>query len=367
MKIYARGENNILEWEVEVQGNKYRTITGGQGAKKVTSDWTVCESKSTGRSNETSADEQAQKEAEALYKKKLKTGYFKNVTDIDNSTYIEPMLANKFEDHKHKIEYPVMVDRKYNGMRQVTSHNGAFTRKGEAIITAPHIVKILESLFKKYPDLVLDGELYNHEYRFKLNELIKLVRKTKHFTPEDLIQSEKIVKYYVYDGYGFDAISEDTKCSDRREGLKKLLNGIKYIEVVEYEWAKNEEGVYKVYEEYVQDGYEGAIVRATVGYQHKRTNALLKVKPIDDDEAEILALLEGNGNWAGAAKIVTLKWKDKIFNGSVKGCYENCAKMLKEKSKWIGKTVTFTYNGFTGKGTPNFAQLNPENCFKGDR
>jgi ATP-dependent DNA ligase len=277
------------------------------------------------------------------------------------------MLANGFEDHKHKILYPVMVDRKYNGMRQVTHIDGAFTRKGEKIITAPHIVDILQPVLKKYPNFVADGELYNHEYRFKLNELIKLVRKTKHFTAEDIEQSEKIVKYYVYDGYGFDNISEDSKCSDRREGLQKLLKGIKYIEVVNYEWAKNEEEVYKVYEKYVQDGYEGAIVRINAEYQHRRTNDLLKVKPVDDDEFEILDLLEGSGNWAGAAKIVTLKIKDKIFNGSVKGCYENCAKMLKEKSRWIGKTVTVTYNGFTGKGTPNFAQLDPENCFKGDR
>ena len=69
-----------------------------------------------------------------FWKKKIKShGYWKDIADIDKSTFIEPMLANKFNDHKHKLKYPVMVDRKYNGMRQVTIPGTAKTRKGEII------------------------------------------------------------------------------------------------------------------------------------------------------------------------------------------------------------------------------------------
>ena len=49
---------------------------------------------------------------------------------------MKPMLANKFPDHKHKVNYPVMVDRKYNGVRCITTSKGMFTRKGEPIVTA---------------------------------------------------------------------------------------------------------------------------------------------------------------------------------------------------------------------------------------
>ena len=43
------------------------------------------------------------------------------------------------------------------------------------------------------------------------------------------------------------------------------------------------------------------------------------------------------------------------------------AKILKEKDDWIGQKVTMTYNGWTGKGTPNYGQIDPNNCAVGDR
>jgi len=33
----------------------------------------------------------------------------------------------------------------------------------------------------------------------------------------------------------------------------------------------------------------------------------------------------------------------------------------------LGKEVTFLYMGLTGLGTPNFARVDPDNCFKNDR
>jgi hypothetical protein len=77
------------------------------------------------------------------------------------------MLAEHFKDHKHKVKYPVMVDRKYNGIRQVTTRGGPTTRKGEIIHTAPHIFEALKPRFERFPGLVLDGELYNHEYELR--------------------------------------------------------------------------------------------------------------------------------------------------------------------------------------------------------
>lgn len=375
-KLFARGKyNQILEWEIEVQGNRYRTITGSQGCQHVTSEWTECEGKNIGKKNETTPEEQARSEADSKWEKKKKLGYWENISDIDNTTFVEPMLAQHFKDHRRKLIYPVMVDRKYNGMRQVTTKHGAFTRKGEIIHTAPHIVEALKSLFEEYPDLVLDGELYNHDYRFKLNNLIRLVRKSKHFTPQILEESKKIVKYYVYDGYGFDfkntgggVVTEETGCFQRRIALEELLKHIPYIEVVPHQVAHDEQEVYSIYQEYVDDGYEGAIIRSwNSPYQHSRTDDLLKVKPEDDDEAVIQEIMEGTGNWAGAAKTATIKWKGITFDATFKGKYENLQEVLNNPSDWIGKTVTFLYIGLTGKGVPNSARIDVNNCNKGDR
>ena len=57
----------------------------------------------------------------------------------------------------------------------------------------------------------------------------------------------------------------------------------------------------------------------------------------------------------------------KEFTVTFKGSRETAIKILAEKDKWIGQKVTITYNGWTGKGTPNFAQIDPSNCMVGDR
>ena len=123
-----------------------------------------------------------------------------------------------------------------------------------------------------------------------------------------------------------------------------------------------------MYQELVDDGQEGGILRKmSESYEHKRSKNLLKVKPEDDDEAEIVDITEGTGNWSGTGKIITLKWNKKTFDATFKGTHEEGVEFLKNKKKWIGKTVTFLYNGLTGLGTPNYARVDYNNCIKGDR
>ena len=384
--LYARGsKGQLLIWNIEVEGGKYRTITGAEGAKMVTSAWTICEAKNVGRANATTPEEQAQSEAQSKWtNKRDRNNYKEDPKDIHEDDFILCMLAKHFEDRKDKVSYPMMEDRKYNGMRQLVSIVGPRTRKGKEIFSAPHTFKAVEHLFDTFPDLVLDGELYNHDYRYELNKLIKLVKKTKNITAKDLADSEAIVRYYVYDGYGFDykgeTITEDTPCHVRRDALKELLKGIQYVEVVDYAVVNNKEEVYKVYNRYLDEGYEGAILRTWDGnYEHcrgsHRSNNLLKVKPEKDDEGRCIAVNEGTGNWAGAAFTFTIEWNGHTFNASIKnGKYEERVEILKHPEEWVGKLMTFVFIEFTGKGVPGAPKGMPfsprvdiKNCFKGDR
>jgi hypothetical protein len=102
-------------------------------------------------------------------------------------------------------------------------------------------------------------------------------------------------------------------------------------------------------------------------YEHKRSKNLLKVKPEMDSEAKILKVIEGSGNWGGTAKTATLDWNGKVFDATFKGTQEQLREILKNKSAWVGKTVTFLYNDITGLGTPNFARIDVDNCIKDDR
>ena len=72
---------------------------------------------------------------------------------------------------------PVFSQPKLDGIRCIAMREGLFTRTGKPIVAVPHIHEELEPFFEKYPNAVLDGELYNHAYKDDFNKIIHLVRK----------------------------------------------------------------------------------------------------------------------------------------------------------------------------------------------
>jgi ATP-dependent DNA ligase len=375
--IDSTGKTRV--WRQEQQGNKYRTIAGVKGSDNmVTSEWTLCEGKNVGKANATSGESQAEAEVLAKYKKQLKTGYAKSEKDASKGTsYVEPMLAKELNDYITKIDFSkgVLVQNKYNGARCVaTLEDGKVvlkSRKGELWVSVPHINKDLEKFFKNYPNAVLDGELYNYDLREKLNELMKLVRKTKDITAEELRKSEQMVRFYVYDGYGTDVktLNQEVDYVIRKAWIDEVLPDYStYYRQVKTTLVRSMKEVDKLYGTFLADGEEGAIIRMPHSpYENKRSKFLLKYKPVDDDEAVIVELIEGTGNWSKTAKTATLKWKGMTFDATFLKSYELGVERLKNKKDWVGKTVTFLYTGLTGLGTPNYARIDPENCFKNDR
>lgn len=361
-------------WYQEQQGNKYRTVSGVKGSDNlVTTEWTTCVGKNGGKTNETSGIKQAEKEVLAKYKKQLKTGYSKSEKDAGKGTsYVEPMLAKSYKDYSDDIDFTKekwVLQCKFNGNRVIFTKEGAFTRKGEVYKTIPHICKSLETFFRNYPDAVLDGELYNYDLRQKLSELSTLIRRSVHITAEDLVKSEQQVKFYCYDGYGFDNLIEEDSYEIRKQWIDENVVGkVKYVEEVKSYPINSQSDLNKQYNVFTEDGEEGGILRKIdEGYEHKRSKFLLKIKPLDDSEAKILDILEGTGNWSGIAKTATLNWNGKIFDATFKGKQPELKLILKNKKDWIGKTVTFIYNDVTSYGVPNFARIDIYNCWKSDR
>ena len=375
--IYSKDTlGNIRIWYMEQNDNKYRTISGLSDGEKVTSEWSHAEAKNVGRSNATTAIEQAPAEIEAKYKKQLKTGYHTNVKDVDVSSYVEPMLAQPL----HKLsKQPDFYNEKwgmqckFNGNRCIATKDGLFTRKGEAYKSVPHIENALKPLFKEYPNAVLDGELFNNDLRQQLNEISKLIRKTKHIDPSDLAESEKKVKFYIYDGYNFgeksDILDEQTPYIDRKMWIDIVVIPIsKYFVEVDTKIVKSNDHMNELFQNLLNDQQEGGILRKMdAPYEHKRSKNLVKVKSEQDDDAVIVDIQDGDGNWKGAATIVTLNWNGKIFNAVFKGDYGTRKEILNNKNQWINRTVTFSYMEKTGLGTPNFARIDPKNCFHADR
>jgi len=376
--LYSRTSTGaVQQWTIEVDGNKYRVVSGQVGGKHVINEWTTCKGKSIGRANETSPADQALSEAQSKWTKKERTGYSQDVKKIDSCmVYVEPMTAKKLLDRLKKIDFKagVLVQNKFNGHRCTARlENGKVilrTRTGKLYYAVPHIAKDLEKFFSKFPEAVLDGELFNNELRTKLNEISSLIRKGEDITAEELAASEKLIRFYVYDGYGFaDDLGEESDYVLRKKFIDgTLLKYSKYCGEVKTDVAYSMEDVNKIYFAYLADEQEGAIIRIPNSpYEHSRSANLLKYKPVDDDECVILSLHEGTGNWAGTAKTATIRWKGKEFDATFTKSKEQGAERLKNPKPWIGTTVTFLYNGLTGLGVPNYARIDPDNCFGGEK
>lgn len=369
--VDSTGKTRI--WLIQQDGAKFRTVSGVKNsANLVTAEWTVCEPKNEGKSNETSGEEQARKEISAKYKKQLKTGYSETESGAAKGTrYVEPQLAKSYSDYQDKIDFSKqdwLIQCKFNGARCIATKDGLKTRTGEQFVSIPHISESLKPFFEKFPNAVLDGELFSYENREKLNELMKLVRKSVNATTEDLQRSKEIVKYYIYDGFDFTPETQESAPYSVRKAWidKNVVGKYDYIEEVKSYPIKGQQDLDKQYDRFLDDKQEGGILRRNdTGYERKRTKALLKIKPFEDSEFKILDIKEGNGNWAGAGKIITLEFGDSSFNATLKGTYEEGVELLQNKKDWIGKEVTISYNGVTGKtGCPNFAQFNYANSLK---
>lgn len=360
--LYSRrSDGKIQIWEKEVDGNKHRSHSGIMDGEIVTAEWTVCSGKNVGRANETTAAAQAMSEAKSEYQKKLDKGYREDIADIDNASFFEPMLAKTWQDYKDEAlkAGKLFLQPKLDGLRLIANKDGLWTRNGKEFKSIPHIYEALKPLFKYNPKYIFDGEVYADKFANDFNKICSLAKKTKP-TKEDLQEAARSIEYHVYDFPFWD----DT-FSERYKELKKVLyfaKGNPALQLVHTEEAKSEQEVIGFYEMFVEDGYEGAMVRLDTKYEQKRTKSLLKYKEFKDGEYVIIGVNEGVGNRSGGAGNVVCKKVDgtpfldgkTTFDSNIKGTREFCKEMLLKKDDYIGKVGTIKFFNFTPDGKPRF-------------
>jgi DNA ligase-1 len=342
--LYSRATNGkVNTFVIEVIGDKYRTITGYDDGIKTTSNWTVCEAKSY-----CDAEEQALKEAAAIHRKKTETGSFEDIGQIDNKVFFEPMLAKDWNKEKGKVKFPVYSQPKLDGIRCIVRADGMWSRNGKRIISAPHIFEAMKHLFEADPSLIFDGELYADKFANDFNAICSLVKKTKP-TTTDLLESAKAIQYHIYD-----LPSHNTNFSIRSGALNKMTLP-KCCVVVLTDFVETEAELMALYEEYVNEGYEGQMIRLDNKYENKRSKYLLKHKSFIDEEYTILDIVEGIGNKTGMVGSFVFDSKTgKRFNSSPKFNWKECTKMWNERESLIGKSATVKYFNLTPDGVPRF-------------
>lgn len=320
-------EENFVIQESGLLGSPNSVITASK-----------CIAKNVGKVNETTPNEQAILEMESKIKAKLEEGYFKTIEEANKSKVILPMLAKEFSKEESKIEYPVFIQPKLDGMRCLSINNSLISRKNRTIDTMKHILKEVENL-----GFILDGELYEHGKSFQDN--MKLIKK---YVPNE---SEKII-YHVYD-----IILEGKSFKERYKELEEIFknNTFKHLELVPTFICNNREDIDRYHSEFLGQGYEGSIIRwGEQEYDiNKRSSYLLKLKDFLDISCEIVNVIPSEKRQEQGIFICKLE-DGRTFGTGMKFSFEEREEILKNKENYIGKTAEIRFFEYTDEGIPRF-------------
>ena len=262
------------------------------------------------------------------------------------------MLAHKFDIERVDYSQPVYIQPKLDGVRCLFTANGAYSRNDKQFMNVKHIEMSLKPFFDQNPDVVLDGELYNHKLKHDFEKIISLVRKQKP-TDEDRRNAQHLVQFHVYDYFSMDSHYESYKHRMDNLTVSDIYGPcVKYVPT--YRVHKHEEALNMHYDAFLADGYEGSILRLNGLYKHGRSYDLMKFKDFSDAEATIVGYELGKGKRTGTlGKFMMLDDEGVTF-----GCppgkgynYKDLANMLKNINDYIGKRATFTYFQRTNAGS----------------
>ncbi len=276
----------------------------------------------------------------------------------------KPMLA--YAASKKPIDYtkPVYIQPKLDGVRcviqyELVDHGSdeyasgfgmavkAYSRTGKEWKNIDHILKQLKPFFKKHRNVILDGELYNHDLRDDFEKIISLVRKTKP-TDEDRLEAARLTQFHCYD-----IIDEKLPFEQRIEFVTEALMLLgDSICTVDTQLITSERSAKNCHDANLIAGYEGSIVRTNDVYKCGRSWNLRKFKDFHDAEANITGWVEGKGKRIGTiGKFTAIDVDENEFGMPVMGKFKDLQDNFEEMKTWIGEVATFTYFERTKAGS----------------
>ena len=316
------------------------TTHGYVDGKKQVNEKVISVGKNIGKKNETTPLQQAVSEAKASWIKKKESGYSpigvttsasasvsditKGVAAVDLDADDEddeddsgrgkgidrdvpsPMLAHDFLKRGKSIKFPCYTQRKYDGTRCVAiSGKGLYSRNKKRY---PHLEHIVAEINKLPSTIILDGELYSDTLTFQ--EIVGIVKRETLKEGDEKKQLQ--IKLHVYD------IINEAPYELRYTNLQILFNKYKFqhLVLVKSDICESEEAIKELHARYVQEGYEGLMLRNKTGlYKNSRAVDLQKYKEFFDGEFKIVAFKEGEGLEAGC-----VIWVCEAENGQQFAC-----------------------------------------------
>ena len=259
--------------------------------------------------------------------------------------FTKPMLAKKFEDYESRIEYPVFVQPKLDGVRAIWDGQTLRSRTGHVFMS---MIGVKRELLANFRDFPLDGELYCHSMGF--DEISGTCRRHD--------GDDFRITYNVFD-YPDQYVDLTARIKCLRELFspealpsKKLLRVI----LVPTQEAKSREEIEVLMNSSVAAEYEGVMIRNPKSkYQFCRTKDLLKYKRWKTSLAKIEGMLAGEGKHLGRLGALKIHgsdgWECEVGTGF--SDFER-EKLWNEQEVWIGQFIEVKFQETTQNGVPRF-------------
>ena len=270
----------------------------------------------------------------------------------------KPMLAYPVSDKPINYDKPVFIQPKLDGVRCVIQYEKhinksenrvvAYSRTGKEWKNIDHILFNLKHWFQLNPNVILDGELYNHDLKDDFEKIISLVRKQK---PDDIdaLESADMVQFHCYD------IIDETKTFEERNAfIEQAVPRNHCIKHVPTNLVFRDDDAKVYHRRNLNNGYEGSILRTNDTYACKRSHNLRKFKDFHDTEATIIGYVDGKGKRTGTLGKFIMQDDEGVEFGCPPGkgyTYKDLKIMLDNIGDYIGQRATFTFFERTKAGS----------------
>jgi DNA ligase-1 len=274
--------------------------------------------KNLNKKNETSIITQSIIHMRNLYLKKIKSGYILNFDDlnkesIDNKVF--PMAVHEYSKYKKYIKYPCYIQPKLDGIRIIAKYDKNtdtvlfLSRRLNDIYGFENIKEEAKKIFKLMPNIILDGEFYNHD--MNLQEISGIVRHQDIY-----LDKKKELKFYIFD---FIDLENKLTFEERINILYNLFlqnPNMQFITLTETRLIDNENESDKLFKESINNKYEGIVYKnkdALYEYssiKEKRSFNYIKRKNHHDEEYEIVGFESGIHGKDMGAIVFIMQTKD---------------------------------------------------------
>lgn len=385
-------EGQAMYDEIMEMKNKQGGNLHGIAAKSTKSSSKTTKKTTKSTSSSTSSDKSAEKNE--------KFGLLENTDYAQNTRVYKALLAEKYAEKKAKVIWSddeksqilsklekklnkelalqefrtkyvdatigVFVQPKLDGVRCI-----AYVENGVAICKTRQNKQFVQLEAQKRDiaefigesGVVLDGEWYCHEPVVNetllmgpaKNQFVQACCKTVRKAGQE---NQDLIEYHVYD-----IIDDTLNQKERLKFLQKMFSNYdgKYVKPVRLSVARSEEQIDKKLEKFLEQDYEGAMVRDPFGKyfsgrkSDNRSIHLLKYKLFEDAEFQVVDATCAKGTKAGSVVWICETEGGEQFNCEMTGMgIDKTREMYDIRDEYIGKNLTVRYHRLSPIGVPRF-------------